>query len=304
MPTPDMSGHVADLLPAYLNGTASPADIDAIERHLGVCQSCHREYQEWLAIAQVTGGDLENAPQPSPTVLEGIWARIQGPEHLIPGTPAPAISFGAHYLWQLLLGQIPLVHRGIWLAAPVTIVIGLVVGLLASSPDRSAIPLALIAPFLAAVSLALIYGPENAPSIELALSTPTAPRLVIIARMAIVFAYDLAVSLLATAVLVAVVGGTGLWPLISMWIGPMLFLSAFALAMSVRFGVQTAILASLILWTVRVFALSEAQLRPESVSESVEMINNFWGSSPLLVAMFICMLFVTLVSIPGRAKFA
>lgn len=59
---------------------------------------------------------------------------------------------------------------------------------------------------IAAVGLALVYGPEVDPGLELALATPTAPRSVLLARMTLVFAYDLGLALAANAVVLAVRG--------------------------------------------------------------------------------------------------
>lgn len=300
----DLYPHVSDLLPSYLNGTLQPNERDRVERHVSSCTACQRELEEWHALGVATVRTFENVPVPSPDVLDQVKSRIERPIEEPDRAARLVLSFSIRYLWQLVTGQLWLVHRGIWLAAPLTIALGLLAGLTAQGAAGSAIPIALIAPALAAVSLALIYGPENDPSLELALSTPTSPRLVLMARMTLVFGYDLLIALAATAVLVVVDNGTNLWPLISMWIVPMLFLSAFALTMSLVFGTSAAIAASLILWTVRVYAFTDVELHHGTASEMAEMVHAFWESGPLLIALVVCLMIITIVSVPRQERFA
>jgi hypothetical protein len=85
---------------------------------------------------------------------------------------------------------------------------------------------------------------------ELALATPTSPRLVLLARVTIVFGLDVLLALAASALL----GATGLSPdgfeaLVLRWLGPMLMVSALSLCVAVRFGPATGIGAGLGLWT-------------------------------------------------------
>lgn len=304
MTTSNGSGHVVDLLPAYLNGSLSTDDHLGVERHLVACARCQAELDEWHAISEGSLSAASSVAEPSSHLLERIRARIQQPGILDHSQHVPDLSFGARYVWQLLVGQIPLVHRGIWAAVPVTMAIGIVLVLFMVRPEDSGTLLALVAPFVAAVSMTLIYGPENDPSLELALSTATSPRLVLLARMTLVFGYDLLLALGATSVVATMGGGTGLWPLIAMWIGPMLFLSGLALAMSLYFGPTVAVSSALALWSVRVFSMTPNNSEQGTTSNIADLVNAFWNASPLLITLFAGLTLLVLISMPQRERFA
>ena len=51
---------------------------------------------------------------------------------------------------------------------------------------------------IAAACVSFIYGPENDLAYELALSTPTSPRTILLARLALVFGYNLGLVPIAT----------------------------------------------------------------------------------------------------------
>jgi hypothetical protein len=116
--------------------------------------------------------------------------------------------------------------------------------------------LALIAPIVAAAGVAGTYRSRRDPAAELVAATPTSGRLLLLVRIALVFGYDLALAVVASAALT--VSGTAemasLNALIGAWLGPMALLSSVSLLVAVRFGPDVALGTAVGLWAVRVLA--------------------------------------------------
>ncbi|HEX3721367.1 MAG TPA: zf-HC2 domain-containing protein, partial [Nitrolancea sp.] len=245
--------HIIDLLPAYLNQSLGSSERSQVDAHLVACAACRVDLDSWRAIASATRQVVAVAA-PTSGLLDQIHAEINRDEM---GQPAPSRWFGVHsphYLWQLLLGQAPLVRRGIWLASGLTTALGILVAIATMHQSVGSFTLALIAPVVAAFGMAFIYGPENDPSLEIAISTPTSPRLVLLSRLTLVFGYDLLIALAASLVLMTI-HGVGLWALIELWFAPMLFLSALTLAASLLFNPLVGMVGALILWGLRLVVL-------------------------------------------------
>lgn len=142
---------------------------------------------------------------------------------------------GAMTLW-LLHAQLRVVQHEIWLASAFVMTLGVLVTL-ANRPDVSAemLPLALIAPLVAALGIAFLYGPAADPSLEIELATPISPRLIMLVRLLLVFLFDLALGLIGSVALVMAHSELSLWPLVSLWLAPMTFLAALAFLLSMLF---------------------------------------------------------------------
>ena len=80
--------------------------------------------------------------------------------------------------------------------------------------------------------------------------TPTSPRVILLARVTLVFGYDLILALLSSAVL-TLLNATplGLTSLITTWLGPMAALSALSLLLSVCWNPEGATGVTLALWS-------------------------------------------------------
>lgn len=283
-------GHVGDLLPAYAQGTLGHKGLARVRQHLDHCVACRVEAADWQAVKEGTRL-AAYAPAPSPALLDDIWDKIDQQGW---ATPAPArqpralrTRSWAAAPWQILLGQLPLVHRRIWIASALTMALGWVVALPLGTSAGSVV--ALLAPLVAAIGVAFIYGPENDPALEIALSTPTSPRLVLLARLTLVFGYDLLLAGGATAVL-ALLKGVTLWPLIALWLGPMLCLSALSLLLALMVGSTAAVLLALALWGFHVtIGLGAGNgLFP---GDAFSALNLLWGTN--LPALLLAALLVT-----------
>ncbi len=138
---------------------------------------------------------------------------------------------------RLLLAQTKLIRLAVWTASVLVMAFGVV---LARTGGTAGTVMASIAPFVTAAGIAAVCGPEP----EVAAATITPPRLVLLARVTLVFGYDLVLALLAS-VLIAT---PTLPALISSWLGPMALLSALCLLLSVAAGTTVAVTACVGLW--------------------------------------------------------
>lgn len=290
------NGHVTDILLAYVGGTLTEREDRRIRKHLTSCGACRAEAASWEAVSGAVTATSELSPAPPEGIMAGVWAEI---ELETPGRTSRA--FRPALAWQLLRGQLPLVRKKIWVASAATMALGLLVALLAATPTAAGLTLALLAPALAAIGVALLYGPENDPSLEVALSTPTSPWTVLLARLTLVYGYDLILALAASGVLAAW-RGFALWPLISLWITPMLFLSALALLVSIIAGPSTAVVAAMSLWGTRLIAGS---LFANGVgSAGADLLQNFWQADLVLLALAAALLVVALFHGPRMERLA
>lgn len=291
-------GHVADLLPAYLNGTLGARTEARVDEHLRTCARCRSDLASWEAVRGAVEASQAAVPAPSPAVLGGALARIEQEED----GPSPFAS-RLSLAWQLLLGQLPLVRREIWLASALTVGLGCFVALLITVPSAAGEPLAVLAPVIAAVGVSLVYGPDNDASLEVALSTPTPPRLVLLARLVLVYGYDLALALAASGFVALLRAEVGLWPLIELWIGPMFFLSSLALLLSLFLGPTPAIVAAVTLWATKLVATGDGA-RVFLAPVWTERIEAFWQASPLLLSLAAALLVAAILLAPKLEKLA
>ena len=250
--------HVTDLIHAYVNNTAPPARRAVVRTHVAACPACRRELAAWRAVARAT-----RIAEPAGAIpQEETWRRIasrlpdrSGAEAESQGR-ARRLARDMSFTVQLVRAQVSLLHRGHWRASASVMLLGALMALGTSDRSAAGMILALAAPLMAAISVAFVYGPENDPTLEITLSTPVSPRAVLMARLTLVFGYDLTLALLASAVWNVTRDGTRLWPLIDLWLGPMAFLSALGLLAGQLAGSKTAVFCPAILWLARIAQLN------------------------------------------------
>jgi hypothetical protein len=197
---------------------------------------------------------LERWPAPAPTSQE--TARLI--DRLRPALPEQAVHgprwwdrLGVWWPWLLLRAQAKVVRGEIWAASALVIALGTLTTLLADgkASSVSTLPLTLVAPVVAAVGISFLCGTESDPALEIELATPTSPRLVLLARLVLVYGFDLGLGLAGSAALAALMTGILLWPLVTTWLAPMSALSALAFLLTVLSTDATlGTLTSLGLW--------------------------------------------------------
>jgi hypothetical protein len=183
-------------------------------------------------------------PQPTRRQTQALIARLQ-PE--MPARTRPSFDV-LRFAWLLLQAQLKVVRREIWAASLLVMALGTLIALPPVSAD-STWPMALFAPIVAATGVAFIYGPLVDPALEIELATPVSPRLVLLARLVLVFGFDLALGLVASVALAMLNADLSFWPLVMSWLAPMAFLSALAfLLTALSSDSLLGMLVSLVLW--------------------------------------------------------
>jgi len=166
----------------------------------------------------------------------------------------PSTIRNPKFLWQLMRAQLGVVHREIWWASALVMGLGVLVTLAsdASAPLDATLPFALVAPIVTAVGMAFLYGPTADPAIEIELAAPVSSRMILLARLALVFGFDLGLGLAGSAALSFLHSNISFWPLVSAWLAPMTFLSMLALLLTVlTLDSGLGMLVSLGLWIVQ-----------------------------------------------------
>ncbi len=200
--------------------------------------------------------------------------------------------------------QGPLVRREIWPASTVVMLIGAAISLIEDG-GGSGVPgaaLSLLAPLAAAIGIAMIYGQENDPALELTLATPTSPRLVVVARLVVVLAWDLGLALAASAILAILDGPAVFMPVVSTWLGPMLLLGCLALLLSLFVHSSLAIGGSMVLWLARAVAAT-GEPHIGSLGGLTDVLNAAWQTSPLTLGLALLLLAVAVFLTPYREPF-
>ena len=247
---------LAALLPFYAADTLPQGDRQAVAAHLGRCPACRQELAFWQEVGAAVAAGNAHLPAP-PLALAARALAAARPAR--PGVFARARA--------LLVAQFPLLRRELWLASALVMALGWLVAVLAGSRGHGVV--VALAPLVAAGGVAMIYGPENDPSLELALATPTSPRQVLLARLALVFGYDLGLAFLATLGLLASVPAGLLGTIILEWLGPMAFLSALALLLSLCIGTSNAATVAFLLWLARGLADGAYVIGPGGLDTAV-----------------------------------
>lgn len=242
--------------------------------------------QEWGALGQAMQASNTRLPDPSPLVLQRALARIDYLSALNGHHAAPlADGWQTHPLGGLLLllrRQARLVRQGIWAASLIVLTLGVILTFLFPGSGVNTSLLALAAPIVAAGGIALVYGPENDPATELEGTTPVSPALILLARLVVVYSYDLGLALLASVALWLAPDHLMLSQLILSWLAPMLFLSALALALSVFLNSQSAIILAFSLWGLHIIAeWHEPGLFPDLTT----FLNAWWSNQTLLLGL-------------------
>lgn len=190
------------------------------------------------------------APAPSPVDTARLIARLKS-ELPAPSSPIERFvaSLQSNWAWLIVRSQLRVVRSEIWAASALVMALGAgVTMLLTNTGQPETLPFVLLAPVVAAVGMAFIYGPA-ATNMELEWTTPASPRLLLLARLMLVFGFDLILALLGSAALAWLPTQAAFWPLVSAWLAPMAFLSALAFLLAVLTSEPTlGTLAGLGLW--------------------------------------------------------
>jgi hypothetical protein len=255
-------------LPGYAAGSLRNADRDRVRVHLSDCARCRADLAAWRVIADAAAPG-EAAPDAAQTVRAVLTrSAVEGPA----GPPGDGHrTRRLWYLAALVVAEARLIRLAVPVASALVMALGVAIVLFHATADgdpgggvaagaaggTAGLVLALIAPIVAAAGIAGTFRSRRDPAAELVAATPTAGRLLLLlVRMALVFGYDLALAVAASAALTAAgtAGTASLNALIGAWLGPMALLSSLSLLVAVRFGSDVALGAAVGLWAGRIVA--------------------------------------------------
>jgi hypothetical protein len=277
-----------DRLPLYAAGQLEALERAEMEQHLQACAECRADLELWRAVGTQVMISSSQVSAP-PDLAERALRRLRAPSPLHRALLQAA---------SLLRAQAYLVRREMWPASALLMGIGTLVTYLSGKIEF----IYFIAPLVAAASLASIYGPEHDPASELTLATPTSPWKVLLARLTLVHAYNLCLALAASLFLLLLIPPDLLGTLILGWLGPMTFLSALALLLSLWIGTGNSIAIAYGLWLVQ-FPRYEMVLNPSTsaaLTPILDAYRQFWGSPLLLIGLGILVLVIALWAV-GRS---
>ena len=286
-----MNGHeqINDLLPQFAAGSLDERLLGEVSLHLETCQECQADLRFWTALSAEIHAQNQRLSLPdslAAEVLKQFQPEREQTKKVAGFQWKQAIRRGI----DLLRIQAPLVRRELWPASVIVILIGVAVAYLLGN----ALVIRLLAPMVAAASLAVLYGPENDPAIELTLSCPTSQRQVLLARVALVFSYNLVLGLFASLALKFLIPPGLFGSVILSWLGPMAFLSTAALLLSIWVGTNNAITLTYIAWIGQFLPDLQLQLITgweQWLAPAAQIYRQFW-TNPLLLLASACGLLV------------
>ncbi len=279
--------YYVDRMPFYAAGQLDEKERLELDRHLETCSECRADLDLW----RVVGSEIRassSAVQPPAGLAGRVLEQVQ---------TRPSFRGALRRTFNLLRIQAYLVRREMWPSCAILMFIGVAATLLA----RQAVLIHYLAPLVAAASLSALFGPENDPACELTLATPTSPWKVLLARLALVHGYNLMLTLVASLFLLLIIPPDILWTFILGWLGPMTFLPALALLLSLWTGSGNSIAIAYGLWLVQFFSPSWLPGTLANLFAPVmEAYRQFWARPVLLVVAGLLLLAAALWS-AGRA---
>lgn len=229
-------------------------------------------------------------------LLASLSAHLPAPR-LAPLPAATQPLWWAHTVRsaQVILRQPRLIHRSVWIGSALAItLIGLYAAALHGRQGDNILGVCL--PIVAAAGAAFLYGREADPALEVSLAVPTSSRFILLTRSLLLVGYDLALAVVATA-LVAAIHGEGLSALASLWLGPLALFSAGSLLVSLVFGPFVAVVGAAMLWLAQTLDLTvggSVRLAADPLSQT----------TPLTLAAAVALLVLALFYLPHRERLA
>ena len=281
-----MNVHDPETIALYAAGQLAADEAATVGNHLAGCPECQAELAFWRKLgAEINTSSA--AAVPPPDLAERALKQAHAPSPLQRALQRTA---------ALLQAQMVLVRREMWAASAAFMALVVVVALIS---DHAGF-LTILAPMLSAATLAATYGPQNDPASELTLATPTSPWKILLARMSIVSAYNLVLSLAGSLALLLILPADLLGSIILAWLAPLAFLSALALLLSLWIGTANAITISYAAWLLHFLQPSQlfgAWMPSLELWENfLTVYRQFWESPVLLLGLAVVVLSMALLS--------
>jgi hypothetical protein len=173
---------------------------------------------------------LRNVPEPKAHNAHKMQLLAMMKSHL-PQEKSRWQRFMERYPVALLQSQLRIIQREIWFASALILMLGVLVTLRTEHPDL--LSFSVLAPIVAAAGVALVYDTDMQAMLEIEETTLASARLILLARLTLVFGFNLIVALIGSVILALFDHEILLIPLIMSWLAPMTFLSGFAFFLSI-----------------------------------------------------------------------
>ena len=278
--TGDGKRHPTDALAEYAAGVLDAPEQTTVETHLVGCPSCRAALRSWTAVAAAAVAPVDAPPSSAPTVRAVLTRAAVAPQ------APPDRKRGIRFAAQLLRAELRLVRPSVWVASMLVMACA-VAAVAVGDHSAGATVLSLAAPLVAVAGVAGVYGPQRDPAFEALAITATSPRLVLLARVTLIFGYDLALAVAASAVLRLVATEMGLVELVVAWLGPMTLLSALSLVLAMWIGPNASMAVAASLWLLRVVTVSVPELSDGWLAARMQQI---WVTSPGTLAVTLALL--------------
>ncbi len=279
-----------ELLPFYAAGQLDGPQRAEIEAHLASCPACREDLELWQSVASSVNASDRTLAAPA-RLADRALERIAQPGRL---------SGTLLHAWQLLRAQALLARREMWPASAAVMLLAVVAALLSKHAEA----VYFLAPAVAVASMAGLTGSGHDPANELTLATPTSPWKVLLARLSVVSGYNLLLSLTATLALLAFVPPAVLGTLILGWLGPLAFLSALALLLSLWLGTSNAIAITYVLWIAQYIPYQTIQewMGSPALGQVIFTYQQLWHR-PILLCLLALLVVVLSLWSSGKTGF-
>jgi hypothetical protein len=213
------------------------------------------------------GGFLRRwtAPEVDPLAKSRLIERLMHVPMVSPVPVRPPLKMSLLWIGLIFRSQVRLINVLSWAASAILLALGTLVTFLSfQTPNGTTLPIILVAPVVAAVGVAFLYGEDVDPPLEVQMTTPVSPRVILLARLALLYGFNLVLAMACSILLAATQAQISLAPLVLSWLAPMTFLSALAFLLSVfLFDTTLSIIVSLMVWFGLVWRhFADASLMP------------------------------------------
>jgi hypothetical protein len=285
-PTDQLAGYVAATLPAEV--------AHRVRDHLAECASCRAELAAWQQVSAGVRERVAAVAAPSPALFAAVRSRLTRPA--VARYTAPLANAPVRRAVGVLAYQWRLIRWPTWVLAGLVLV---ATALAALSPIGADKVLATVIPLGAAAAIAGVCGRGLDPAAELTGSTPTSPRVVLLARLTSVLATATLAGLALTA-LAATTASAGLGGALAItmaWLVPLAALSAVSFALAVLVRPSAGVMAAVSAWFVRVVSIDGAN------RWLTDLVDPLWTKAPVVFALTAVVMALTIFLAPRRERF-
>jgi len=280
---------VAQSAPALLG--AVWARLDALD---GAAAPAARMEASDVSGAERAAQVVRAALPPAPALIDNPGAPVATRQRTLRVWLAAARG-GATQWAQMTLAQARLIHIGLWVASALCVACVTLYAALKYQGGLTTLAVAL--PMIAAAGAAFIYGREADPALEVALATPASPRAILLSRVGLVFGYDVALGLVATAI-VALTHGENVASAIALWLGPSALLASGALLLSLLLGPLVSVVSAASIWLAQFVQLQNTG----GASDLHLTLDPLWGANWLTLALAAVLLLLAVIYAPRQER--